>query len=113
MNPEMIKTEEGHNAYRDSTGVTTYLPTKKDLEELSFNVDDMFVNDVTYSSRTGNLSFKMTNCGTDWKVYLTVKDGMFINTTTCWIIHPTCKKDVQAIITSFTQCFVHRNGGTS
>lgn len=104
---------EGSRAWTDATGVTTYVPKKEELEEIGFEVGNLFASTYECRSHNGNLTFKMTNTGTDWKVYLTVKDGMFINTTTCWIIHPTSMQDVEAVIKSFTQVFIHRRGGTS
>ena len=107
----MIKNDAGQNVWQNVFGVKTYLPTKEELEELGFPNDEMFTNEVNYSSTTGQLDFRLTNSGTDWKVYLTVKNGMFTKTETCWVIHPQSLQDVKSIVHSFTGQFANRNAG--
>lgn len=109
----MLKNSLNENVWQNVFGVKTYLPSKEELEELGFPNDEMFTNEINYSSETGQLSFRMTNSGTDWKVYLTVKSGMFSKTETCWVIHPQSSDDVKAIIHSFTGQFANRNAGIS
>jgi hypothetical protein len=106
-----MKNELGEYVSEDAFGVKTYVPTNKELEDLGFDVDQLFLNELKFISSTGNLEFRISNCGTNWKVFLAVKNGMFCKTETCWPIHPQSSDEVKMIIRSFTAQFVHRNNG--
>jgi len=110
---QMLKNDLNQNVWQDAIGVKTYLPTKDELEDIGFPNDELFTNEINYSSATGSLSFRITNSGTNWKVFLTVKNGMFCKTETCWPIHPQSSDEVKAIIKAFTAQFQHRNAGIS
>jgi hypothetical protein len=106
-----LKNELGETVWQNTFGVKTYLPTKKELKELGFSCDDLFINELKVLSSTGSLEFRITNSGTHWKAYLTVKNGMFSKTETCWVIHPQSSDDVRAIVRSFTGQFANRDNG--
>lgn len=111
MESKELKNELGETVWQNAFGLKTYLPKKEELEELGFPCDDLFVNEIVHSSQTGSLQLRITNCGTDWKVYLTVKNGMMCKTETCWPIHPQSSEDIRAIVRSFTGQFINRNNG--
>ncbi len=113
MESKELKNELGETVWQNAFGLKTYLPKKEELEELGFPCDDLFVNEIKYASATGSLEFRITNSGTHWKAYLTVKNGMFSKTETCWVIHPQSSEDVKAIVRSFTGQFIDRNNGVS
>ncbi len=109
----MTHNDFGETVWQNAYGLKTYLPTKQQLIDLGFPCDDLFINEIKHSSATGCLELRITNFGTDWKVYLTVKNGMISKTETCWAIHPESSEDVKAIIRSFTGQFTNRNNGVS